>query len=213
MRQELVERRIEQANVHRQPLHLAKQLGEILASGTAAAWRAPSRAPRGRSARIISRMARDPLLLEEHVLRATKTDPLCAEAARLLASGRGIRVGRGSHRRSLVGPFHQLARMSPVSSAIAVGHVPNKRAPVEPSIVMTSPASEHQVLRDVVVCGHTICSRVVDAERRAADYARTGPCHARRRPHGWSLRRAQSECRAPLSSRANLRAMFRRAPE
>ena len=55
---------------------------------------------------------RDPLLLEEHVLRPAQADPLRPEASGDARVERRVRVGAHLHRPRLVGPDHQLAELA-----------------------------------------------------------------------------------------------------
>jgi AraC-like DNA-binding protein len=78
LRQELVQRRIEQADRDRQAGHDLEQLDEILRAASAGSWPAP----RGGSFRRrpgSSRARRDAVALEEHVLGAAEADALGAE--------------------------------------------------------------------------------------------------------------------------------------
>jgi hypothetical protein len=87
--QELVQRRVEQADGHRQAGHRLEDALEV------ACWngRILERFLAGflvvASARIISRMRSDPVALEEHVLGAAEADALGAELAGAFAS-RGV---------------------------------------------------------------------------------------------------------------------------
>ena len=55
---------------------------------------------------------RQPLLGEEHVLRAAEPDALRAELPRNLGVARDVRVGAHVHRADLVHPLHQRAELA-----------------------------------------------------------------------------------------------------
>ena len=68
--------------------------------------------PRASSARIISRIACDALLVEEHVLGAAEADALGAEGARRARVERRVGVRAHLHRSRRVGPRHELAELA-----------------------------------------------------------------------------------------------------
>ena len=106
VRQELVQRRIEQADGHRQAGHDLEQLDEVLTL---------HRQDFGeRRATPVGILGQDhlahrgqPDVVEEHVLGAAETDALGAEAARRTGVERGLRVGPDAEPAVLVGPAHQ----------------------------------------------------------------------------------------------------------
>ena len=106
MRQELVQRRIEQADGHRQPRHDLEQLDEILALR-----RQQLGERRAAPFRILGEdhlaHGEDALLLEEHVLGAAEPDAFGAEGARLARIGRRIGIGAHLQAAEAVGPLHQ----------------------------------------------------------------------------------------------------------
>ena len=106
MGQEFVQRRIEQPDGDRQPVHDVEQLDEVLALKG-------QQAIEGAAAVVFifgqDHLAHvhDPLRLEEHVLGAAQPDPLGPEAKRRFRVGGGFGVGANAHGAHLVGPFHQ----------------------------------------------------------------------------------------------------------
>ena len=110
-RQELVQRRVEQPDRHRQPVHGFEDLDEVCLLHLA------QRLERGRL--FLRRLGEDHALhdrqpvAEEHVLGAAQADALGAEVARVL--GVGAVVGVGPHRElalaDLVGPPQHLIEL------------------------------------------------------------------------------------------------------
>ena len=111
VRQEFMQRRVEQPDRHRQPGHDGEQLAEILPlerqqprQGGAAAGFAvgddhlPHR--------------QDPFRVEEHVFGAAQADALGAKFARGFGIHRGFGIGAHAHAADLVGPFHQGAEIA-----------------------------------------------------------------------------------------------------
>ena len=105
--QELMQRRIEQANGDRQPGHLRRMptkssrcIGRIFASALARCL--------AFSAMIISRTASMRSGAEEHMLGAAQADALGAEIARDLRVMRRVGIGAHTQRALLVGPRHEL---------------------------------------------------------------------------------------------------------
>ena len=109
VREELVERRIEEADGDRQPVHLAEDADEV------PRWCGRSFARRSRGPHVVreDHLAHrtDALLVEEHVLGAAEADALGAERARS-ARRAGVGVGAHLHRAHLVGPGHELAELA-----------------------------------------------------------------------------------------------------
>ena len=111
VRQEFVQRRIEQANRHRQAVHDLEQGGEI------AALHRQQLVERGATAFLVVgenhlTHGDDAVALEEHVFGAAKADALGAELPRRSGVGRRIGVGAHLHTTRLVRPFHQLAKVA-----------------------------------------------------------------------------------------------------
>ena len=184
VRQELVQRRIEQADRHRQPGHDLEQLPRNRRAAWAASWRARARRPASSSAQIISRMARMRLVLEEHVLGAAQADALGAELARLARLARGVGVGAHAERRAASAQPMIVAK-SPDSSGWRIFTRPSSTSPVPPSMVMTSPLRKTLRRRPAWCRPWRRCA----ARRRRTRTA--GPCRAPPRRRGWSCRRAR----------------------
>ncbi len=88
VRQELVQRRVEQADGDRQAVHDRRTARRSRRAASAGSWPGPRGGPASSSARIISRTAAMRVVVEEHVLGAAKADALGAE----LAGGRWRRA-------------------------------------------------------------------------------------------------------------------------
>ena len=117
-------------------------------SGTGAAWRAPSRGSRRSLARIISHMARDALVVEEHVLGAAEADAFGAEVPRGARVERRVGVGAHLQLARLIGPGHELAELARERGGRRRHGAQVDAAASPPSSVMTSPAlSAQRVLR------------------------------------------------------------------
>jgi hypothetical protein len=106
VRQELVQRRVEQADGDRQAFHDREQLDEVgllegrdLGQGRAAAGLVVGQDHLAHGG--------DPGVVEEHVLGAAQADALGAELAGGLGVQRGLGVGADLHAAHRVGPFHQ----------------------------------------------------------------------------------------------------------
>ena len=137
-RQELVQRRVEQADRHRQPAIASK------IPSKSACWNGSSRSSAAR------RLAlgrghdhllhdRQPLLGHEHVLGAAEADPLGAELARLGGVLRRVGVGADPEAAELVGPVEDRLEVSLIAAARA-RPAPTMTRPVPPSIVIVSPS-------------------------------------------------------------------------
>ena len=103
MRQELVQRRIEQADGHRQSGHDLEQLDEVLT------LRGQQLGKRLAASLLVlgeDHLAHgdDAALLEEHMLGAAEPDALGAEGARLAGVGRRVGIGAHPHAAEVVGP-------------------------------------------------------------------------------------------------------------
>ena len=106
MRQELVQRRIEQADGHRQAGHDLEQLDEVAAlHGQELGERPP--APVLLVGEDHLAHGDDAVLVEEHMLGAAEPDAVGAEGARLARIGRRVGIGPHPHAAKLIGPAHQ----------------------------------------------------------------------------------------------------------
>ncbi len=109
--QELVQRRIEQADGHRQALHDAEQLDEIVAlHGQDLGQRRA--APLDGLGHDHLAHGDDAAAVEEHMLGAAEPDALGAEAARHAGIVRRLGVGAHLHPPVLVRPDHQLGEIA-----------------------------------------------------------------------------------------------------
>ncbi len=109
--QELVQRRVEQPDRHRQAVHHPEQLGEV------AALHRQDLGERGAPAGLVAgddhlAHREDALGLEEHVLGAAQPDALGAERARGARVGRRVGVGADLEPAEAVDPLHQLAELA-----------------------------------------------------------------------------------------------------
>ena len=106
MRQELVERRVEEADGDGEPAHDGEQLDEVgpLVGQELGERRAPPGLVLGED-----HLAHgdDAVALEEHVLRAAEADALGPEGARRAGVERRLGVGAHLHPPRGVGPAHQ----------------------------------------------------------------------------------------------------------
>ena len=103
--QELVQRRVQQADGHRPLAHHGKERAEVLA------LKRQQRRQRGAAFALVRGENHAPhlvqaFLLEEHVLGAAQADALGAEPLRLLGRGRGVGVGAHRHAPMAVRPRH-----------------------------------------------------------------------------------------------------------
>ena len=111
VRQELVQRRIEQADRHGQARHDLEQPDEVLPLHRQDLPKC--RAP----AFLVLRHdhlahGHDPVRLEEHVLGAAEADALRTEFARLLGVGRRVGIGADLHAAKAVRPLHERAEIA-----------------------------------------------------------------------------------------------------
>ena len=111
VRQELVQRRIEQPDRHRQALHDLEQLGEV------AALHRQQLGERGAAALLVvgqDHLAHraDAVGLEEHVLGAAEPDALGAELQRDARVVRRVGVGAHLQLAHAVGPAHQRGELA-----------------------------------------------------------------------------------------------------
>ena len=106
VRQELVQRGIEQPDRHRQAVHRLEDPDEVLALERLE-LRQRGLAPGLVVGQDHLPHGDDPLLAEEHVLGPAQPDPLGAELAGLGRVLGGVGVGADLERADLVGPFHQ----------------------------------------------------------------------------------------------------------
>ncbi len=111
VRQELVQRRVEQPDRHRQAAHDLEQLDEI------AALHRQELGERGAARGLVLRQnhfahGADAVFLEEHVLGAAQPDAFGAELDRGARVGRRIGVGAHFQLAHAVGPFHQRGELA-----------------------------------------------------------------------------------------------------
>ena len=203
--QELVQRRIEQADRHRQALHDAEQLDEIVALHRQDLGERRAAALDGLGHDHLAH-GDDALAVEEHMLGAAEPDALGAEAARRAGIERASRhwCAPSCARNSSAQPIS--SAKSPESSGWMVGTSPSITSPVAPSMVMRSPSLHHDVAH----------RHDAAAARRCADRRRrrrkAGPCRARPPRRGWSCRRASSGCRRRHACRGCPRGWSRCGP-
>ena len=183
VRQELVQRRIEQPDGDRQALHDLEQLDEIAAlhRQELGERRAPRLLVVGQD-HLAHRP--DAVLVEEHVLGAAEPDALGAEldARRRASAGVSALARTPSLRTSSAQPIS--VANSPDSSGSSIGTVPASTWPVEPSMVIDVAALERHA------AGLQASAR---RSRRGASprrRRRACPCRAPPPPRGRSCRRA-----------------------
>ena len=206
VRQEFVQRRIEQPDRHRQRAHDLEQLDEIRRAASAEAWRALCGARSRRSARIISRTAR---------MRSSSKN-MCSVRHSPMPSAPNLMRGAGVGRRIGIGAHLELAHARrPISSGWRI----RRRAPARASRTL---AGEHLAGR--AVDGERVAllqrrrrrrSWSARGNRRAASRRRRRracPCRARPRRHARSCRRAWSKCLRRRACRECPRARSRPAP-
>ena len=111
VRQEFVQRRVEQADGHRQPGHDGEQLAEILPLERQQTRQRGAAAGFGVGDDHLADR-QDALRVEEHVLGAAEADAFGAELAGGFGVHRGFGVGAHAHAAVLVGPFHQGAEIA-----------------------------------------------------------------------------------------------------
>ena len=138
VRQEFVQRRVEQANGHRPLAHDLEQRGEI------AALHRQELGKRGTARLFVvgeDHLAHrlDAALVEEHVLGAAEADALGAEAHGSFRIGRRVGIGAHAELAHLVGPADQAWRTRPDNCGSIISTLPASTWPVEPSMVMRSP--------------------------------------------------------------------------
>ncbi len=189
LRQKFMQRRIEQADRHRQPGHDLEQLDKI------AALHRQQLCERGATAGEI--VGKDhlahggqPIALEEHMLGAAKADALRAEFPRRARIRRRLRVGAHLHAPHLVGPFHQYGEFARKFGLAhldrALNHLPG--AAVE---------GQHVAALEGDAGGRHRRAGVIDADRGGAGDA--GLAHA-----------ARDDCRMRRHAAARRQHAFRR---
>ncbi len=111
VRQEFVQRRIKQANGHRQALHDLEKAQEVtllhrqnLIQGTFTTFQV------GREDHLTH--CGDTVTFEEHMLCPAETDPFGTEVTGHLGIVRGIGVGANTHPTDTIDPLHQLAEFT-----------------------------------------------------------------------------------------------------
>ena len=167
-RQELVQRRVEQADRHRQPRHDAEERGEI------AALRRQQLGERGAAAVRIRRHDHlahgdDAGVVEEHVLGAAKADPLGAEAERRLGVRRRLGVGADAQATRAIRPAHE-GREIVGERRLDGGHRAFQQLAARAVDGDRIPGGDHHPARPA------LARRLVDAERACPGDA--GPPHA-----------------------------------
>ncbi len=145
-----MQRRVEQADRHRQPGHDAEQLDEILP------LERQQLLERGAAAALVVRHDHlphraDALGIEEHVLGAAEADALGAELARGLGVER--RFGVGAHAQAADASAHSISvPKSPDSAGSIIATAPTNTSPVAPSSVIVSPRAHACGRRPRSVC-------------------------------------------------------------
>ena len=187
--QELVQRRVEQADRDRQAVHRAEDALEVVAlhrqdlrqrarAGRPRRRRGSSRAPRGCGP-------------------ARRTCARCGRGRcprrRSARATRGVvrRVGVGAHLQAahLVDPAPSASRSRRRAGRSTTGTAPSMTSPVLPSMLITSP-SRTMTSRPSTL-DRERAGVVVDLQGAAAGDAAACPCRARRRPRARSCRRAR----------------------
>ena len=183
VRQELVQRRIEQADRHRQAGHDLEQRLEV---GALHRQDLGERAPAAGLVVGADHLAHgeDAARLEEHVLGAAQADALGAEVDAPAAHRAACRRWRARRACGPRPPTPSPWRNRPTARAGASSRGPSSTSPVAPSIVMTSP------LRRVLPRDRHGAGLVVDPQASRRRTRRAGPCRAPPRPRGSSCRRA-----------------------
>ena len=139
VRQELVQRRVQQADGDRQPRHDAEQLPRNPRAGTAAGGPAPRGGRPRCSARIICRTA--PMRAGSKNMCSVRHRPMpSAPNLRAVSASSGVSaLARTLSRRALSAHSISVPK-SPDSAGSIIATVPMKTSPVAPSSVMVSPA-------------------------------------------------------------------------
>ena len=181
VRQELVQRRVEQADRDRQPRHLLEEALEVLLlERQELVERGAARVLLvGHDHRAHLRLA---LRRHEHVLGPAEADPLGAELARLARVLRRVGVRAHAELAHLVGPREHALEVARRPSGATSGTSAVVTMPVVPSIAIRSPAVQHGAVH-----AH-LARREVDLELGRAGHRRAGPSRARRAPRGWPCR-------------------------
>ena len=111
VRQEFVQRRIEQANRDRQALHRGEDAHEVFAlERQQLRERGLASFVVGRKDHLAHRL--NAIAFEEHVLGAAEADAFGAKVASPLGVGRRVGVGANLQRAILVGPLHDLGEVA-----------------------------------------------------------------------------------------------------
>ena len=139
VRQELVERRVEEADRHREALQGAEDAGEVLALvGQQLGERGLSLLHRLGEDHLAHRV--DAIPLEEHVLGAGQPDADGAERDRVLRLLRRIGVGPDAHACRLRAPLHQLLEVPELLGLLRVLVVVDQTGDDSHGAVLTCPA-------------------------------------------------------------------------
>ena len=110
VRQELVQRRIEQADRHRVPVHCLEDSAEVVALHRQQLLESALPALQVRRHDHLAH-GLEPVSLEEHVLRPAQPDPFRTELARAAGVVRRIGVGTYTQHAKGVGPGHELREL------------------------------------------------------------------------------------------------------
>ena len=143
-RQELVQRRVDQPDGDRQPVHRLEEPAKSARCSGSSSSRASRRSGSSR-ARIMRLHHRQPLGLEEHVLGAAQADALGPERARAL----GVRAGSRRWPGRPAGGTRRPSRAASISQGPRVGGAScraarAKTSPVVPSTDTQSPSRTHR---------------------------------------------------------------------
>ena len=186
LRQEFVQRRIEQADRHRQAGHDLEQFEEIRALHRQQLVE--------RSAPVLLGVGQDhlahgddALAVEEHVLGAAKTDAFGAEGARHARIGGRLGIGAHLHAARRVGPFHDRGE---IAGQFRLQH----RHRALQHLAVAAIDGDDVALAEGLCPSPSACR---SCSRRAASRRRTRracPCRAPPPRRGWSCRRAWSGC-------------------
>ena len=212
-RQEFVQRRVEQADGHRQAGHDLEQLDEVLPLHRQDLGRAlRDGRPGSSSARIISRTARIRFAVEEHVLRCG-----IGRCPRHRSSRAVSRVG-AAFPRWCAPAAAACPSAHPISVAESRRTVPACTVATSPTMTVAGRAVDGDDRRPL---SPYLSSIVIDwcrwhgrsAARTGARPRRAGPCRALRQRRDWSCRRALVRMPLGRMHAVNVfRARFRSAP-
>ena len=151
--QELVQRRVEQADRHRQPLHRLEQALEVLLLQRQQVARARSRRSSSSSAMIIVRI----LGWRSSAMNmcSVRHRPMpSAPSSRACGASSGV-VGVGAHAEpaELVGPPSTVSKLAPTTSGVDQRDVVVRDSPVVPLMAMKSPSASSLPVERAAACG------------------------------------------------------------